>query len=88
MGLSRGSIVCKPREHPVFAGGSCGDWSVPNLPGVNPGVAERAPWRSLQGGVAGVCSLLDTQTDSYASLSPLTPLSDPNTEGSFSYQEG
>ena len=37
-------------------------WWVPNPPFANPG---KAPWRSLQSGVAGVYSLLEIPTDSY-----------------------
>ena len=40
-------------------------WWVPNPPFANPGVAEKAPWQSLQSGVAGVYSLLEIPTDSY-----------------------
>ena len=40
-------------------------WWVPNPRFANPGVAEKAPWRSLQSGVAGVHSLLEIPTDSY-----------------------
>ena len=45
----------------------------------NPGVAEKAPWRSLQSGVAGVYSLLEIPTDSCHFPSHLTSSSDPNT---------
>ena len=48
-----------------------------NPPFANPGVAEKAPWRSLQGGVAGVYSLLEIPMDSYPFPSNLTPLSRP-----------
>ena len=39
-------------------------WWVPNPPVANPGVAERAPWRSTKRGVAAVSSLLEMPTDS------------------------
>ena len=54
------------------------NWWVPNPPFANPGVAEKAPCQSLQGGVAGVYSLLEIPTDSYHFPSHLTPSSDPN----------
>ena len=55
-------------------------WWVPNHPFAYPGVAEKAPWRSLQSGVAGVYSLLEKKnpTDSYHFPSHSTPSSDPN----------
>ena len=64
----------------LSSGGQCfwSHWWVPNPPFANPGVAEKAPWRSLQSGVAGVYSLLEIPTDSYHFPSHLTPSSDPN----------
>ena len=47
-------------------------------PFANPGEAEKAPWRSLQSGVAGVYSLLEIFTDSYHFPSQLTPSSEPS----------
>ena len=40
-------------------------WWVPNPPGANARVAERASWRSSQSGVAGVRSLVEIPSDSY-----------------------
>ena len=41
-------------------------WRVPNPPGANPLVAERAPWGGLRSLVwQGVSSLLEIPTDSY-----------------------
>ena len=40
-------------------------WWVPNPQFANPRVAEKAPWRSLRSGVAGVYSLLEIPTDSH-----------------------
>ena len=37
---------------------------MPNPPFANPGVAERASWRSTKRGVAGVRSILEMPTDS------------------------
>ena len=53
-------------------------WRVPNPPFADPGVAEKAPSRSLQSGVTVVYSLLEIPTDSYHFPSHLTPSSDPN----------
>ena len=53
-------------------------WWVPNPPFPNPGVAEKAPWRSLQSGVAGVYSLLEIPTASSHFPSHLTPSFDPD----------
>ena len=50
----------------------------PPLLFANPGAAEKAPWRSLQSGVARVYSLLEIPADSYPAQSRLTPSSDPN----------
>ena len=51
---------------------------MPNPPFANRRVTEKAPWRSLQSGVAGVYSLLEIPTDSCHFPSHLTPSSDPN----------
>ena len=48
-------------------------WWVPNPRFANPRIAEKAPWQSLQSGVAGVYSLLEIPTDSYHFPSHLTP---------------
>ena len=48
-------------------------WWVPNPPFANPGVAEKAPWRSLQGGVAGVARKALSATPGLASLSVRSP---------------
>ena len=53
-------------------------WWVPNPPFANPRVAEKAPWRSLQSGVAGVHNILEIPADSYQFRSHMTPSSDPN----------
>ena len=67
-----------------------GFWQVPNLPGANPLVAERAPWRSSQSYVTGVSSLLEIPTDScHFFCTPGNPCATPivtRGEGSFSYQ--
>ena len=49
-----------------------------NPPFANPGVAEKTPRRSLQSGVAGIYSPLESPTDSHHFPSHLTPSSDPN----------
>ena len=52
-------------------------WWVPNPPFANPGVAEKAPWQSLQSGVAGVYSLLEIPPESYRIAPHSWPQSDP-----------
>ena len=64
-------------DFPVITANKAPVW-VPNPPFANPGVAEKAPWRSLQSGVAGVHSLLEIPTDSCHFPSHLTPSSYPN----------
>ena len=51
---------------------------MPNPPFAKRGVAEKAPWRSLQSGVAGIYSLVQIFSDSSHFPSHLTPSSDPN----------
>ena len=68
------------------------NWRVPNPPGANPLVAERAPWRSSQSRVTGVQQPI---ANPYRFLShffctPSNPCAAPivtRGEGSFPYQE-
>ena len=63
---------------------------MPNPPGANPLVAERASWRSSQSCGAGVSSLSEIPTDScHFFCTPGNPCATPivtRGEGSFSYQ--
>ena len=52
---------------------------MPNPPVANPGVTERAPWRSAKRGVAGASCLLEMPTDPVISHVPPKSSSDPST---------
>ena len=76
---------------PQFHSGKKKDWQVPNPPGANPLVAERAPWRSSQSlcGRGSAAYWKSLQIPVSFLLHTWQPLCDPivtRGEGSFSYQ--